>query len=94
VFLPDGCLKDVRSVHAAYVDGTLSDDACWAIEKHLLACRRCENSFDALFSSLEDAIPVETIDRCAVERQMSIRDLRRRPQSRDRNLKVDVTGYF
>ena len=51
----DGCIESLRAVHAAYMTGLLVHEENWLVDVHLMACRRCENHWDALTSHWDDA---------------------------------------
>lgn len=56
----DACPPRLSEVHRAYLAGLLSEELAWKIDMHLLRCRRCENTWDALTSSLEDGMLSDT----------------------------------
>lgn len=61
-FRADGCIDQLKAVHQSYLSGSLTDEQCWQIDKHLLSCRRCENHWDALSSELEESFPRQVRD--------------------------------
>ncbi len=56
------CPPRLADLHRAYVSGLLADELMLKIDRHLMACRRCENHWDALTSALEDGMPTETCE--------------------------------
>ena len=57
------CLPSpILDVHRAYLSGLLPEDLMGKIDAHILKCKRCENTWDALTSSLEDGLPTEIRD--------------------------------
>jgi len=51
---PGVCPGPLTKVHRAYLAGALPEALMAKIDRHLLVCRRCENTWDALTSALED----------------------------------------
>lgn len=52
-----GCIYGVDQMHAIYLAGEFSEAECTIVDRHLLACRRCENAWDARTSLLEESFP-------------------------------------
>lgn len=67
---PNGCLLGVRELQMRYLDGRLRDVECDVVDRHLLTCRCCENSWDARMAELE-AIWAEDCDGDAEELSQS-----------------------
>ena len=61
-FRTDGCIDQLKAVHQSYMDGYLSEEECWNIDRHLFCCRYCQNHFDALTSQMEESFPCEIHD--------------------------------
>lgn len=51
----DGCIDGLRHWHRKYLRGELPSDVCDKLDCHLLYCRRCLNTWEALTSELEES---------------------------------------
>lgn len=59
VFFANDCIVKPAQILDAYMNGDLSDKSCMLLERHLLQCRRCENTWDALTLKMTDAMQSE-----------------------------------
>jgi len=61
-FREDGCIFGYKDMHEAYFDGELTDRECLVVDGHLLECRLCENTWDALTNEMEETFPRKVRD--------------------------------